>query len=143
MLDGLPVAEGILVGGHHDARGAVGGGDGPAVFSSDALEQTLRGVTRIDLDEIGRRLARANLDVGEDPGVERHLLSDPDRLGRRALVEMAEQEVVAADALQELTQLAGGVLHSGPILPSLSAVVRAPLAPWGAGPRRLRRLQTD
>ena len=71
----------------------------------------------MDLDEIRRRLTRADLDVGEDASAERHLLLDPDGLGRHALVEVAEQEVVAADALEEQAQLAGSVFHSGPILP--------------------------
>ena len=112
------VAEGISVDGHHDSRGAIGGGDGRAVLSPDALEQALAGVARIDLDEIRRRLARADLDVGEGAGAEGHLLPDPDGLGRQALVEVAEQEVVAADALEEEAQLAGSVFHSAPILPS-------------------------
>lgn len=89
-LNSRPVAEGISVGGHHDPRGAVGGGDGRAVLSPDALEQTLARVARIDLDEIRRRLARADFDVGEDAGAERYLLPDPDGLGRHALVEVAE-----------------------------------------------------
>jgi hypothetical protein len=44
---------------------------------------------------------RADFDVGEDAGAERHFLPDPDGLGRHPLVEVAEQEVVAADALEE------------------------------------------
>jgi hypothetical protein len=43
-----------------------------------------------DLDKIRRRLTRADLDVGEDAGAERHFLPDPDGLGRHALVEVAE-----------------------------------------------------
>jgi hypothetical protein len=58
-LNSSPVAERIYVGGHHDPRGAVRGGEGCSVLSSDALKQTLAGVARIDLDEIRRRLARA------------------------------------------------------------------------------------
>ena len=100
-LDRRPVAEGLSVGGYHDPRGAVGGGGGRAVLSPNALEQTLAGVARIDLDEIRRRLASADLDVGEGAGAERHLLPDPDGLRRHALVEVAEEEVVAADALEE------------------------------------------
>jgi len=73
-----------------DRQTAVGGGGGRAVLSPNALEQTLAGVARIDLDEIRRRLASADLDVGEDAGAERHLLPDPDGLGRHALVEVAE-----------------------------------------------------
>ena len=115
-LDGRPVAEGVSVGGHHDPRGAVGGGDGLAVLSTDALEQALAGVARVDLDEIRRRLARADLDVGEGAGAERHLLPDPDGLGRHALVEVAEEEVVAADALEEQAQLAGRRLPQWPDL---------------------------
>ena len=76
-----PVAEGISVGGDHDSRGAVGGGDGCAVLSPDALEQALGRVAHIDLDEIRWRLARADLDVSKGAGAERHLLPDPDRLG--------------------------------------------------------------
>jgi hypothetical protein len=89
-LDSRPVAEGISVGGHDDTRGAFGGGDVRAVLSPDALQQTLARVARIDLDEIRRRLARADLDVGEGAGAERYLLPDPDGLGRHALVEVAE-----------------------------------------------------
>jgi len=37
-LSGPPVAEGASVGGHHDPRGAVGGGDWLAVLPTDALE---------------------------------------------------------------------------------------------------------
>src|SRR5262245_31531995 len=89
-LDSPPVSERISVGGHHDPRGAVGGREWPAVLSPDAPDQTLAGIARIDLDEIRGRLARADLDVREDAGAERHLLPDSDGLGRYALVEVAE-----------------------------------------------------
>jgi hypothetical protein len=89
-LNSHPIAEGMSVRGHHDPCGAVGGGDGPAVLSPDALEQALARVARIDLDEIRWRLTRSDLDVGEGPAAERHLLPDPDGLGRNALVKMAE-----------------------------------------------------
>jgi hypothetical protein len=89
-LNRRPVAEGISVGGDHDPRGAVGGRDGCAVLSPDALEQALGRVAQIDLDEIRWRLARADLDVSKGAGAERHLLPDPDRLGRHTLVEVAE-----------------------------------------------------
>jgi hypothetical protein len=89
-LNNRPVPEGMSVHGHHDPRGAVGGGDGRAVLSLDALEQPLAGVAGIDLDEIRWRLTRSDLDVGECPGAERYLLPDPDGLRRHALVKVAE-----------------------------------------------------
>jgi hypothetical protein len=66
-LDRGAVAEGMSARGHHDPCRAVGGGDGRAVLSPDALEQPLAGVARIDLDEVRWRLSRSDLDVGEGP----------------------------------------------------------------------------
>ena len=100
-LDGWPVAKSALVGDDQDTRRAVGGRARFAVLPSHALKEAFPGVAGVDLEEVRRRSARANLDVTECIGAERHLLPDLDILGWHARVEVSEAKVVATDTLEE------------------------------------------
>ena len=80
--------QGILVGDDHDAGRTVGGRAGFSVLAAHALEEARSGVARVDLDEVGRRPARADLDVGVGTRTQHDLLPYHDVLGWHARVQV-------------------------------------------------------
>src|SRR5262245_13014727 len=115
-FDGRPIVKGILVDDDHDARRTVGGVAGFAVLAAHALNEAPRGVAGVDLDEVWRRPARADLDVGEGTAAQRDLLPDRYVFGWHARIQVQEAEVVATEALEEQASLTGSVFHRGAIL---------------------------
>src|SRR5262245_65609487 len=83
-LDGRPVTKSVLVGDDQEMKRPVGGGAGFAILPPNALQKALDGVAGVDLDDIRRRLAAANLDVRERDGADAYLQQDDAVHGRAA-----------------------------------------------------------